>query len=95
MWVLVCCAALCRHVYRSHILGLAGSFSQEQLADLKRCLPDGSVDYIEEDVQVMLLLMPLVPTAVHTACKDVCICLLEMALRWLFSLETSWFLSVE
>ena len=58
MWVLVCCAALCRHVYRSRILGLAGSFSQGQLADLKRCLPDDFIDYVEEDVKVVLLLMP-------------------------------------
>ncbi|KAL3133535.1 hypothetical protein ABBQ38_007386 [Trebouxia sp. C0009 RCD-2024] len=43
---------LCRHVYRSHILGLAGSFDQRQLTDLKRCLPVDGVDYVEEDVKV-------------------------------------------
>lgn len=55
----MCCAGLCRHVYRSHILGLAGSFSQGQLADLERCLPLNFVDYIEEDVKVMLTLFCL------------------------------------
>ena len=51
--VQVCCVAgLCRHIYDSHILGLAGSFSQAQLADFRRCLPDDCIDYIEEDVQV-------------------------------------------
>lgn len=45
-------AGLCRHMYKSHILGLAGSFSQGQLADLKRCLPADCIDYVEADVKV-------------------------------------------
>ena len=53
-------------MYRSHILGLAGSFSQGQLADLKRCMPLNFIDYIEEDVKVMLMLMPM-PLVVLTA----------------------------
>lgn len=57
-------------MYRSHILGLAGSFSQGQLADLKRCLPLNFVDFIEEDVKVMLKLVVLtadsLPTKLHT-----------------------------
>ena len=47
------CAGFCRHVFNNHILGLAGSFSQGQLTDLKRCLPDDCIDYIEEDVKVL------------------------------------------
>ena len=51
--LMVGCAGLCRHVYRSHILGLAGSFDQRQLTDLKRCLPEDCVDYVEEDMKVL------------------------------------------
>ena len=94
---LVDCVGLCRHVYRSHLLGLAGSFSQGQLADLKRCLPNDCVDYVEEDVKVLLLLMPLVSLTAKLPAK-LCMHLLcnasnqldrdldlagELALNWL------------
>ena len=76
----VCIAGLCRHVYKSHILGLAGSFSEGQLADLKRCLPDDCVDYVEEDVKVLPLLIPAVGlAAAHPAllhgCRQKLVCL--------------------
>lgn len=47
-------AGLCRHVYHGHTQGLAASFTQDQLAMLHNCLPEGCIAYAEEDVQVML-----------------------------------------
>ena len=54
----ICCcgvqAGLCRHMYQSpHLHGLAGSFTQGQLLRLQECLPEGCVDYVEEDVKVI------------------------------------------
>ena len=46
-------AGLCRHVYQGPKLqGLAASLTERQVADLHRCLPEGCIDYIEEDVKV-------------------------------------------
>lgn len=47
-------AGLCRHLYHGHIQGLAASFTQDQLAMLHSCLPEGCIAYAEEDVQVLL-----------------------------------------
>ncbi|KAL0055148.1 hypothetical protein WJX82_007705 [Trebouxia sp. C0006] len=45
-------AGLCRHTYQSpHLHGLAGSFTQGQLMRLQECLPEGCIDYVEEDVK--------------------------------------------
>ncbi len=53
-----CCGVqtgLCRHTYQSpHLHGLAGSFTQCQLMRLQECLPEGCIDYVEEDVKVIL-----------------------------------------
>ncbi len=59
MMLTVCCCGvqtgLCRHTYQSpHLHGLAGSFTQGQLMRLQECLPEGCVDYVEEDVKVIL-----------------------------------------
>lgn len=55
-------------MYKNHILGLAGSFSQGQLTDLKRCLPDDCIDYIEEDVKVTSALTAIAPKNTASSC---------------------------
>lgn len=76
-------------MYRSHILGLAGSFSQRQLAELKRCLPLNFVDYIEEDVKVMLMLLPLGCPHEQLLAKQH-VCLSESESGWVFGSTNDW-----
>ncbi len=56
--VICCCGVqtgLCRHTYHSaHLHGLAGFFTQGQLIKLHECLPEGCIEYVEEDIKVIL-----------------------------------------
>ena len=43
---------VCKHIFRTDMLGVSGNFSQAQLDKLVKCLPDGAIDYVEPDERV-------------------------------------------